>query len=120
MVARILVEGGYELLEADSAAEAIQLSDTFEKPIDLLIADHTLKTMTGKQVAEQICRSRPLMKVLQISGYSLEIITEEDGLAAGAEFLPKPFTYQELARRVRLLIGTPEITASSGFLPSSP
>ena len=52
-----LVREDYRVLEADSAAEALEVSQTFSGTIDLLIADHTLKTMTGRQVAEH--RARP-------------------------------------------------------------
>ena len=61
---KFLVREDYRVLEADSAAEALEVSQTFSGTIDLLIADHTLKTMTGRQVAEQIRQSRPGLKVI--------------------------------------------------------
>ena len=54
IIMKSLVREDYRVLEADSAAEALEVSQTFSGTIYLLIADHTLKTMTGRQVAEQI------------------------------------------------------------------
>jgi DNA-binding response OmpR family regulator len=100
-----LVREDYRVFEADSAAEALEVSQTFPGTIDLLIADHTLKTMTGRQVAEQIRQSRPGLKVLHISGLSLEILEQDGGLMPGAEFLAKPFSPKALVKKVDQMLG---------------
>jgi hypothetical protein len=53
----------------------------------LLIADHTLKNMTGRQVAEKISQARPGLKVLHMSGVSRERLEDEAGIMPGADFL---------------------------------
>jgi DNA-binding response OmpR family regulator len=109
-----LVREDYRVLEADSAAEALEISQTFPGPIDLLIADHTLKTMTGRQVAEQIRQSRPGLKVLHISGFSLEKLEQDGGLMPGAEFLAKPFSPKTLVEKVDQMLGNRMTEAHPG------
>lgn len=100
LMVKILVRQEYRVLEADSAAEALEISNTFEGPIDLLIADHSLKSMTGRQVAEKIAQSRPALKILHISGYPIETLKQQGEVIAGAEFLGKPFLPAALIEKV--------------------
>ena len=90
----------YHVLEADSAAEALALSNTFDGVINLLITDHSLDTMTGRQLAEQMRQSRPDLKVLHISGHLREELEQEGGLMPGASFLGKPFSPGDLTKKV--------------------
>ena len=101
VIVSVLVRNNHSVLEADSAAEALEISSTFDGTIDLLIADHALKTMTGRQVAETICHARPGLKVLHISGYPFEKIEQEGGIIPGAHFLAKPFRATDLIRKIR-------------------
>jgi DNA-binding response OmpR family regulator len=104
LVASILVSYDYSVLEADSAVEALEISTRFEGAIDLLIADHTLKSMTGREVADAISRQRTGVKVLHMSGYPREVLVNEAGMIHGAGFLGKPFTPKELIAQVRALL----------------
>jgi len=70
-----------------------------------MIADHTLKSMTGRQVAERICQSRPGVHVLHISGCLAGQLEQEGGLIPGAEFLQKPFLPKDLVEKVRRILG---------------
>jgi DNA-binding NtrC family response regulator len=107
----VLAREDYRVFEADCAAEALEVSNTFEGLIDLLIADHILKTMTGRQLAEKICRARPGLKVLQISGYAQERLEERDTRAA-ADFLAKPFLPEALIQKVREILNRPRAQTS--------
>ncbi|PYT26716.1 MAG: hypothetical protein DMG58_21885 [Acidobacteria bacterium] len=115
IIMKSLVREDYRVLEADSAAEALEVSQTFSGTIDLLIADHTLKTMTGRQVAEQIRQSRPRLKVLHISGLSLEKLEQDGGLMTGAEFLAKPFSPKTLVKKVDQILSKPQDRSASGL-----
>jgi two-component system cell cycle sensor histidine kinase/response regulator CckA len=108
----VLVREDYRVLEADSAAEALEVSNTFEGVIDLLIADHALKTMTGPQLAEKICQARPSLRVLRISGYLLKKL-EEGEAKAGADFLEKPFSPKALIEKVRESLKRPKAQGSA-------
>jgi two-component system cell cycle sensor histidine kinase/response regulator CckA len=87
-----LIRERFSVLEAANPGEAFALSDTFQGAIALLIADHSLKPLNGRQVAERILRARPNLKVLHISGYPFRWLEKEGGLVSGGFFLEKPFT----------------------------
>jgi two-component system cell cycle sensor histidine kinase/response regulator CckA len=103
LIVNVLVRDRHSVLEADSAEEALEIAYSFKSAIDLLIADHALKTMTGREVAEKICRLRPGLKVLHISGFSMQIIQQDGGIIPGAAFLAKPFKSTELIKIIREL-----------------
>ena len=108
----VLGREDYRVLEADSATEALEVSNTFEGVIDLLIADHILKTMTGPQLAEQICQARPGLRVLRISGYPPKML-EEGEKKASADFLEKPFSTKALIEKVREVLNRPRAQGSA-------
>ena len=102
-VVRVLTRENYRVLEADSATEAREVSNDFEK-IDLVITDHTIETRTGRLLVEQLRLSRPHLKVLHMSGYPIEYLMTEGALAAGTAFLPKPFVRAQLLAAVHQLL----------------
>jgi two-component system, cell cycle sensor histidine kinase and response regulator CckA len=95
----------YHVLEADNAPEALEVSTRFDGAINLLIADHSLKNMTGRQLAERIKQSRPQLKVIHISGDLREKLEQEGGLISGAAFLGKPFLPAQLTEKVVQVLG---------------
>jgi DNA-binding response OmpR family regulator len=107
MMVTVLVRKDYRVLEAASAGEALEVSNVFEGVIDLLIADHSLKMMTGRQVVEKICGSRADLKILHISGYPLANLEQEGGIIPGADFLAKPFLPGVLIEKVKGILDGP-------------
>jgi DNA-binding response OmpR family regulator len=75
------------------------------EPIDLLITDVVMPKMNGRVLSEQIKALRPLVKVLFTSGYTQNVIAQHGVLEAGIQFLPKPYSVDVLAGRVRELLG---------------
>jgi len=63
--------------------------------------------MSGTEAASRLSSSRPDMKVLFLSGYTDEAVQRHGLLAPGAAFLPKPFTPDTLARKVREVLDSP-------------
>ena len=114
LMVQVLVPEDYRVLEADSATEALAVSQEFEGTLELLIADHTLKTMTGREVAEKIRESRPALKILHVSGYPLEKLKEEGEVIADAGFLGKPFLPRTLLEKVREILAEPEAQKPDG------
>jgi two-component system cell cycle sensor histidine kinase/response regulator CckA len=112
MVRNILVKTlslqNYDVLEADNAVEALQLSKGFDGIIHLLVADESLKTMRARELFEQLQQSRPNLKVLQISGHPLPTLEERRALIPGAEFLQKPFLPKRLVDKVSQMIESPD------------
>jgi DNA-binding response OmpR family regulator len=94
---------GYAVLDAGTAAEALELSRGLMGSIELLVTDSVLPDSTGSELARRLRETRTGLAVLHISGYA----EEEIGLDAAApdrEFLPKPFTLDGLAGRVRTVL----------------
>jgi two-component system cell cycle sensor histidine kinase/response regulator CckA len=102
---RILRSNGYELLEASSGPEALQLSRGHSGPIHLLVTDVIMPGMTGRELASRLLATRPEMKVLYVSGYTADVIGREGVLEPGVAYLPKPFTPAQLSIKVREVLG---------------
>jgi PAS domain S-box-containing protein len=102
---RILKSNGYQLLEASSGPEALELSRRHASSIDLLVTDVVMPEMTGRELATRLQKSRPNIKVLYVSGYTADIIGREGVLDEGVDYLPKPFTPAQLAVKVREVLG---------------
>jgi PAS domain S-box-containing protein len=97
-----ILEGlGYRLLYAANGAEALTQSANYAGPIQLMITDVVMPGMTGGDLAHNMAKLRPAMKVLFISGYTANVLAPEGILAPGIFYLPKPFTPTLLAEKVR-------------------
>lgn len=97
----ILEHSGYTVLEAANGIEAIQVAHNSHGPIHLLLTDVIMPVMGGEQLAAQLTRVRPDMKVLYMSGYPNDGIAWSGMLASGVMLLEKPFSREILMRRVR-------------------
>ena len=99
-----LISLGYRVKTADKGSRAIELLDEGLTP-DLLFTDVVMPDgMNGWQLADEVRRRIPRMKVLFTSGYTHGTIGGENGEAPGTEFLGKPFRRAELAAKLRELL----------------
>ena len=102
MAARVLREQGYTVLEAENGGEAIKLAqDLSEGEIDLLLTDIVMPFMGGRELADRLTATNVITRVLYTSGYTDAAVVQHGRVETGSEFLPKPFTPDALARRVR-------------------
>jgi signal transduction histidine kinase/CheY-like chemotaxis protein len=92
LVANMLRERGHTVLEADGAAAAMQIADRHPGVIDLLLSDVIMPGESGPQVAREVARRRPAIKVAFMSGYSNEALGARGILDPGTILLVKPFT----------------------------
>ena len=96
---------GYRVIEAGSAQEALgQLKDA-EWPVDLLFTDVILPGgQTGADLAQLAREQRPDLRILFTTGYARNAIVHHGRLDPGVELLTKPFTYADLATRIRAML----------------
>jgi CheY-like chemotaxis protein len=96
-----LVSLGYQIYTAASAAEALEMVRQ-GLAFDVLFTDVVLGTgLNGRQLAEQMERIRPGVKVLYTSGYTENAIVHQGRLDAGIHLLTKPYRRAELAKALR-------------------
>lgn len=101
VAAEALRQHGYTVLTASTPAEALQIANTHQGQIHLLITDVVLPMMSGRELAEYLVRLRPKIRVLYVSGYAENIILHHGAIEPGLNFLPKPYTPSQLVRKVR-------------------
>jgi CheY-like chemotaxis protein len=101
LTAKMLQKLGYTVLVANGGAEAIEISRSFTGPINLLLTDVVMPSMSGRQVADALSGSRPGLKVLYLSGYTDNTVVHHGVLESGVNFLPKPFSREVLAKKIR-------------------
>ncbi len=107
LVRRILEKGGYTVLEASDANEALRLSAEYERTIDLLLTDMVMPQMSGKQLGERLLRLRGATRVLYMSGYSDEIIAKTGQGQIPEAFIQKPFAPNTLLAAIRQTLESP-------------
>ena len=95
---------GYVTLDAGNAAEALAIVDAGQA-FDLLFTDVIMPGMNGRQLADEIEKHRPGLKVLFTSGYTENAIIHHGRLDAGVLLLPKPYRKSDLAGMVRTALG---------------
>jgi len=101
---RLLVRGGYTVLEAASGPEALHLAGHHSGPIHLLITDVVMPGMNGAELAEEMARLRPDTPVLFMSGYTSDAPVLRRLSESGAALIEKPFPLEAFVRRVRELV----------------
>lgn len=98
---RALERQGYVVLEAADADTALGLASRHHGPLDLLVTDVVMPGGSGPELATRLVAARPHVKVLYMSGYTDEAIVHHGVLEAGVAYLGKPFSPDDLGRRVR-------------------
>ena len=96
----VLQAMGYTVFEAGDAFQALDIAKQTEIEIDLLLTDVIMPGMSGRALADALSGSRPQTRVLYMSGYTDGEIATQGVLDAGTSILRKPFTHDELVRRV--------------------
>jgi CheY-like chemotaxis protein len=104
--ADMLTELGYEVVQAASGVEALQLAKSASK-VDILVTDYAMPGISGAELARELRQLRPGLPVLMITGYASLTDREADGLPR----LAKPFRQTELAAHVAELLATATVVS---------
>jgi len=108
MAAMTLMSQGYTVLTAKAPDEAIRLAEQQGHKILLLITDVIMPGMNGLDLAKTLLPLLPGLKVLFMSGYSMDLIDHDEILDKGFHFIQKPFALRDFRTRVKDLLRDPE------------
>jgi len=98
---RALALDGYGILEAGSAAEALELLRSQSQRVELLLTDVIMKGTSGVELAAAARKADPELRVLFMSGFADEVLAKEGVREHDSAFLFKPFTPDSLRAAVR-------------------
>jgi CheY-like chemotaxis protein len=104
LASTILHRSGYQVLEARACDQALQISKEHSGPIHALVTDVVMPQMSGPQLAGLIQTIRRDIKILYISGYTNELISDHGVLDSGTMFLQKPFSPEAFASKMHELL----------------
>lgn len=107
LAARILVTQGYRVLEAQHGEEAVRVLQRASHRINCVLTDVSMPGIGGRQLGETIARCWPQVKVLYMSGFAAKRMVQEGALDPTHPFVQKPFTSEQLVRRIRELLTEP-------------
>jgi two-component system cell cycle sensor histidine kinase/response regulator CckA len=103
LACRMLTWTGYQALEARHGREALATIEEHDGPIHLILTDIKMPGMNGRELGRQVEARWPGKPILYMSGFATEVF-RGGLLEPGAPFLAKPFTQEDLAQKVRLLL----------------
>ena len=110
----VLESRGYTVMAAADGAEALRLSDAYQGPVDLVVTDVVLPKMSGRAVAAELAARWPGVKTLFVSGYTDDARLARSIEQGTARLLEKPFGSDDLARKVREVLGEQQHEAGPG------
>jgi PAS domain S-box-containing protein len=97
----MLTSMGYEVLASAVPSEALRICLESKTPIDLLITDVVMPGMNGKELRDKVEVFYSGIRVLFMSGYTANVIAHHGVLEEGVHYVQKPFSKNDLARKVR-------------------
>jgi two-component system, cell cycle sensor histidine kinase and response regulator CckA len=95
---------GYSVIEAADGEEGVYNFMAYEGKIDLALIDVIMPRMNGREVYHRIREKKPEVKVIFMSGYTADILQQEDMVEEGVNILMKPAVNRELLKMVRNLL----------------
>jgi two-component system, cell cycle sensor histidine kinase and response regulator CckA len=107
LAARMLVTSGYRVLEAHDGHEAVRMLQRDAHRIDGVLTDVAMPGLNGRQLGDTIARCWPRVRVLYMSGFPAQRVLMEAAIDPSQPFIQKPFTEEQLGRKVRELLAAP-------------
>ena len=102
----LLLDKGYQVIDAANGKQALAISKNFEGPIHLLLTDVIMPGLDGVRLADKIKEERPDTAVLLMSGYTADTLTRDEQSHQERPLLQKPFGMDILSRTIRNILNT--------------
>ncbi len=107
ILVRQLKKLGYKVLEGENGAAALQAAEKHAGEIDLLLTDTIMPKMNGRELVAELIKVRPILRVIFVSGYPEEILTEAMDKGENLHWVQKPYAMDDLARKIRRVLDEP-------------
>jgi PAS domain S-box-containing protein len=104
MLREVLSKAGYKVWVSADGAEALGQWGSRIDEIDLVVSDIVMPVMNGLRLAEELRNRRPEIRVIFMSGHSLELINTQSLPDPAPDLLQKPFAPEALVRKVREIL----------------
>jgi len=101
----MLQELGYTVIAAAKPSQALEIAKELPGDIDLLVTDVIMPEMDGRALSNRIRKMHSGLKVLFMSGYTANIVVQHGVLGKGMYFIQKPFSLDELAKKIKGILG---------------
>jgi DNA-binding NtrC family response regulator len=99
---------GYRAIKAENPQDALLIFERESAGIDLVLTDVVMPKMSGRELAARLAELRPSVKILYTSGYTSDTMARHGILEEGLVLLEKPFSPEQLAQKVRQVLGPPK------------
>jgi PAS domain S-box-containing protein len=103
----VLKKYGHRVVQAANGDEALTIFEQEGRRIDMVLTDMVMPGKSGRELIAELRKIRPGIKALFMTGYTDDIAMQKGALEEGTEVLHKPFTPEDLARRVHELLEVP-------------
>ena len=104
LAARMLASMGYRVLQAESGHAAVQMLQRMAQRVGAVVTDLAMPGIGGRQLGATIAECWPQVRVLYMSGFPARVMVNDGALDPAAPFIQKPFTSEQLGRKVRELL----------------
>lgn len=94
----------YEVVEAPTGEEGLEIAKSEGQSFDVLVTDLVLPGIGGLELASEVFNLCPEIKILIISGYTEDMVILEDHLKTNTVFLAKPFEVESLSAKIKELL----------------
>jgi len=101
MAARALTRQGYQVIEASTGLEALEVMEREQGKIDLVLSDVIMPEMDGPTMLREMRKSKPDIRIVFMSGYPSDAFQKGLGTDEDFAFLQKPFALPQLAQKVK-------------------
>jgi len=95
---KLLEEHGYSVIEAHGGEAALERANQHHVRIDLMLTDVVMRGMSGPELGLRLSQSHPDVKIVYMSGYTGELISQREAVQPGIALLEKPFTRNALLK----------------------